>query len=136
MKQSQPKYGNHKVSFEGETFDSRRELERWLFLRDAERRGLIRGLERQVRFELVPAVRGIKEKKLKTRTIAVGYTVQRALTYTCDFRYVKNSTGETVVEDVKISPRMLPKEYVLKEKLMLALKGIKIKRVYKPAEEV
>lgn len=41
-----------------------------------------------------------------------------------------------VVEDVKINPKIIPKEYLLKEKLMFWRYRIKIKRVYNVGEEV
>ena len=43
---------------------------------------------------------------------------------------------ETIIEDIKASPKMLPKEYTLKKKMMFALKGIQIKEVYKPNEKI
>lgn len=78
------KYHAKKVTFFGETFDSRKEGERWLVLRNLEKRNEIRDLRRQVKFELVPAYP------------AIGL---RALTYIADFVYSQG--GKTVVEDVK-----------------------------------
>jgi hypothetical protein len=78
------KYHAKKVTFFGETFDSRKEGERWLVLRNLEQRNEIRDLRRQVKFELVPAYP------------AIGL---RALTYIADFVYSQG--GKTVVEDVK-----------------------------------
>lgn len=60
--------------------------------------------------------------------------VQLAITYRGDFQYKKD--GELVVEDVKISKFLVPEVFKIKEKLMLAVHGIKIKRVYKPTDEI
>ena len=43
---------------------------------------------------------------------------------------------DRVVEDVKINPKLIPKEYKLKEKMMYAIHKIKIKRVYNPSEDI
>lgn len=128
------KYGNKKVSVGGMTFDSRREAERYLVLLDAERRGEISGLECQPTWELVPNQYTTETVQLKTKTKEVQRLVERKIEYTADFRYVKN--GETVVEDVKISKSLLPKEFVLKRKLLLWRHGIRVREVYKAGEPV
>lgn len=129
-----PKYGNTKVEYQGIKFDSRRERDRYIVLKDAENKGIISDLQVQVKYELIPAVKQTYIKHLKTKEKEVTVTLQRPITYTCDFKYVKDK--EEVVEDVKISEFLLPKEFVLKEKMMFALKGIRIKKVYKPSELV
>ena len=63
------KYGNKKVTTAEGTFDSKGEYARWLYLKDAERRGEIRDLRRQVRFSLVPPVHYTKTVHLKTKDI-------------------------------------------------------------------
>lgn len=78
------KFNARKVTRGGQTFDSRKEYERWLVLHYMEKNGEIRDLRRQVKFELTPAYP------------AVGL---RAMTYTADFVYTMG--GKTVVEDVK-----------------------------------
>ena len=80
------KYGNTKVTVDGHTFDSKAEAERYCQLRLLERAGVIRGLECQKVYELIPAYK--KGKK----------TV-RAVKYLADFVYTEN--GKTIVEDVK-----------------------------------
>lgn len=126
------KYNNTKVEFDGIKFDSKKEMQRYLVLKTAEENGLISNLQLQVRFELIPAVREEYIEHLKTKDKIKTRTLQHPITYTCDFQYVKN--GEIIIEDVKASPKMLPKEYSLKKKMMFALKGIKIKEIYKPNE--
>lgn len=126
------KYGNRKCEFEGITFDSRKERDRWIFLRDAQNRGEIEDLERQVTYELIPKITERVTVHLKTKDKEVDRFVQRPVTYTADFRY--RFQGETVVEDVKASPKMLPPEYILREKLFRWKYGFKIRRIFSPGE--
>lgn len=128
------KYGNKKCTFGGISFDSEREMKRYLVLKDAEGKGLISGLEVHRKYELIPAIKEVQTVQLKTKTKEVERTVQQAITYTCDFVYVKD--GKDVIEDIKISEYMLPKEYVLKEKLMRWRWGITVRRVYKATEVI
>lgn len=129
------KYGNTKiVSENGDKWDSKREMKRWLVLKDAEQSGLITDLRRQVRFELIPAIKRKEIVQLKTKTKEVEKTEQQAITYTADFVYTKD--GKTVVEDIKPSPNTVPKEFMLKAKLFFWKYGFKIRLVYKASEEV
>lgn len=76
------KYRNVKVSYDGITFDSKRECARYIELRMLEKAGQISGLQRQVKFEIFPK-----------------FGKERAIFYIADFVYEK--CGKTVVEDVK-----------------------------------
>ena len=122
------KYNNKTFEADGYKWDSKKEYQRWLVLKEAEAQGVITDLQRQVKFELIPAVREEYVEHLKTKDKIKTRTLQLAICYTCDFTYRKD--GEYVVSDVKASPKMLPKEYVLKKKILFALKGILIKEVY------
>ena len=104
------KYHAKKTELDGITFDSRKEAQRYAELRLLERSGAIHNLQRQVRYELIPA-----QKK-------DGKTIERACHYIADFVYEEN--GKTVVEDVK---GYRTKEYVLKRKLMLQVHGIEVR---------
>ena len=128
------KYNNKKIVNEFGTWDSKKEFQRWLVLKEAEAQGLITDLQRQVKFELIPAVREDYLVHLKTKDKVKTRTLQLAICYTCDFAYYKD--GEYIVSDVKASPKMLPKEYVLKKKILFALKGIRIKEVYKANDPI
>lgn len=128
------KYNNTKVEYDGIKFDSKKEMQRYIVLKDADNSGVISNLELQVKYELIPAVREEYVEHLKTKDKVKTRTLQLPITYTCDFQYLKD--GVLIVEDVKASPKMLPKEFVLKEKMMFALKGIKIKKVYSVKEEI
>lgn len=124
------KYNNKKVVYQGIGFDSRKEMERYMYLLDAQMNGVITDLQTHVKFELIPAVREEYIEHLKTKDKVKTRTLQLAITYTCDFSYKKD--GELVIEDVKASPKMLPKEYILKKKLLFAIHRISIKEIYKP----
>lgn len=128
------KYGNTKVEYCGIKFDSKREMQRYLVLKDAESNGVISNLELQPKFELIPAIREEYVKHLKTKDKVETRTVQLAITYTADFAYYKGT--DYIVEDVKASKMCLSDKYVLKKKMMLALKGIQIKEVYKATDEI
>jgi hypothetical protein len=124
------KYKNTKVSFQGEEFDSKREMQRYLVLKDAESNGIIQNLQKQVKFELIPKIEEDIVIHLKRKDKIQRKTIQQPIIYRADFVYEKD--GVMVVEDVKISDFLLPKEYLLKEKLFRWKYGLKIKRVYKP----
>ena len=130
------KYGNQKVTYENEKFDSKKELARWLFLREAEERGEISNLTRQVKFELLSPVREEYVVHLKTKDVTRTRVVQQAVFDRCDFTYIKN--GELIVEDVKAAPKStaLDKSYTLKKKMMRSLKGINIKEVFKSDDKI
>lgn len=130
------KYGNRKLVIDNVTWDSKREYQRWLVLRQAVSDGLISDLERQPKFELIPAIKETYVKHLKTKDKVCERTVQLACSYTADFRYIKD--GKVVVEDVKASPHMaaLDPKFLIKEKLFRWRFGFPVKRVYKADEEI
>ena len=108
------KYGNQKTVTGGMEFDSRKEADRWDELQLLQRGRIIKDLERQVKFVLIPA------------QYENGKLIERAVTYIADFVYTDTKTGKKVVEDTK---GMRTKEYILKRKMMLYLRGIRIKEV-------
>lgn len=119
------KYNAKKVQYDGITFDSKKEYRRFLELKALEKAGIIKNLERQVKYVLIPAQRepdiigsrgGIKKGKL----------IERECSYYADFVYTITETGEKVVEDVK---GMRTPEYKIKRKLMLFVHNIKIKEI-------
>ena len=135
MSATKTKYHNKKVVIDGISFDSKREGERYLVLKQAEREGLISELRRQVAFELIPKVTQPVIKHFKRIPDRVEQKhIQDPITYVCDFQYRKD--GVLVVEDCKISPKMIPADYRLKEKLFRWKFGFSIKRVYKPNEVI
>lgn len=106
------KYYSRKVTIGGIAFDSQREAYRWRELALLQKAGQITDLQRQVKYELIPA------QKIN------GKVVERACTYIADFVYKEN--GNTVVEDTK---GFKTKDYIIKRKLMLWVHGIRIVEV-------
>ena len=104
------KYRNKKVEYDGKTFPSTKEANRYAELKLLERAGRISDLETQVKFVLIP-----------TQYID-GQLIERECSYIADFVYT-NSRGVRVVEDTK---GLQTPEYKIKRKLMLFLKQIKI----------
>lgn len=116
------KYRNKKIVVDGVTFDSKREAHRWRDLQLLEAAGEITGLQRQVKFELIPAqyvVVSDAEKKNKRKCIF------RACTYKADFVYT-DKNGKVHVEDSK---GFITKDYLIKKKLMFFVKRILIEEV-------
>lgn len=109
------KYGAKKTTFQGRTFDSQREAERFAELRYLQMGKLISGLECQYKFILVPEQRDEN-----------GKVIERAVTYIADFVYTDLKTGELVVEDAK---GCKTKDYIIKRKLMLYVHRIRIREV-------
>lgn len=129
--QKESKYRNEKVEYDGITFDSKRERDRYIVLKDAERQGIISDLVCQPKFTLLPAQYHEETVQLKTKVKTVRKCDFLATTYTGDFQYIKD--GNVVVEDVK---GMLTPEYRLKEKMMAYFHHIIIRRVKKPNEAI
>lgn len=107
------KYGNRKIKYNGMTFDSKKEYLRYMELSLLQKAGKIRRLERQVKFELIPAQRDPETNKV----------IERACVYKADFTYC-DEEGNYIVEDTK---GFRTPEYKIKRKLMLFGFGIKIK---------
>lgn len=122
------RYNHTTVEADGLKFDSKKEYQRYVFLKDAEDNGLITDLRTQVKFELIPAVTEEYVEHLKTKDKIKTRTLQLAITWTADFVYLKN--GEEVIEDVKPSKFLLSDRFVIKEKLFFWKYRKKIRLVY------
>jgi hypothetical protein len=103
------KYGNRKVEYDGHTFDSKAERERYLVLKIREVSGEILDLQPH------PVYRLEVNGKLIGR-------------YTPDFSYRVAETGEVVVEDVKSKPTKT-EAYGLRKRLMRAIFGIEVQEI-------
>lgn len=90
-------------------FDSKEELSRWHILKQQEKLGLIRNLQRQVEF------------KLQVNGILI-------CTYKADFVYEEKGLHQwiSIVEDKKGGNATITKDFLIKKKLMKALFGIDI----------
>lgn len=96
------KYGNRKTEVDGIVFDSKREAARWQDLLLLLRAGEISELQRQVRYELIPAYTNGRGKKI------------RKMEYVADFVYLDKRELEVIVEDAK---GYRTKDYQLKKKI-------------------
>lgn len=123
------KYGNRKVTNDEGTFDSVGEWRRWCFLKDAQIRGEIHGLRRQVTYKLVPPLHYFKKVQLKTKEKLVERVWTREVTYTADFVY--EYMGETIVEDFKGMPN---DRWQMKKALMAFIHNIYVREVKRPNE--
>ena len=124
------KYFNKKtMSLDGSVFDSRKEARRWGELSLLLRAGKITDLDRQVKFELIPAQYETYERYGKNGQRLKDGTrlVERAAIYTADFVYT-DENGTRVVEDTK-SQATRTEAYILRRKLMYARYKIKIREV-------
>lgn len=132
------KYKNTKVRVDGMVFDSKKEYQRWLFLKEKEKEGKIENLERQCPVELIPDIYEDVEVAMKTKTKVVKKKVQRAINYFCDFRYTRVLDGVVVYEDVKASPSSASLDdcFLLKEKLFRYVMGFSLTRVYSPTKDI
>lgn len=123
------KYHNKKIKVDGETFDSKREYNRYRELLLLEKAGEISNLRRQVKFVLIPAQYGKSKERYKggqrKGELKQGRLLERECAYMADFVYI-DSNGEKVVEDTK---GVKTKDYIIKRKLMLWRYNIKIREV-------
>lgn len=98
-----PKYHNHKTLIDGITFDSKKESERYLVLKQMQKDGVISHLDLQKKFVIVPKA----NNNPRTRY------------YIADFFYIEN--GKEIIEDVKSPITKKNPVYSLKKALMLYL---------------
>lgn len=98
------KYHNTKIRVDGIMFDSKLEAKRYGQLKLMERTGVIRDLELQPEFELIPSFK--KNGKTWRRTV-----------YRADFRYVRAEDDRIIIEDVKGSEAVITDVFRLKQKL-------------------
>lgn len=117
------KYHNTKVVYDGIKFDSKKEARRWEELKTLEHAKVIKNLERQVRFELIPAQREPDQIGARGGKIP-GKVIERKVEYIADFVYEMD--GEKIVEDTK---GMKTPEYIIKRKLMLWRYAIRIREI-------
>ncbi len=101
------KYGNRKTEIDGFLFDSKREANRYVELKLAERAGEIENLELQPKY-------------------SVDINGKHICNYFADFRYFDKRDRKIVIEDVK---GVKTDVYKLKKRLVEALYGIIITEV-------
>ena len=117
------KYKAKKIVVDGVEFDSKKEARQYGILKAREQAGEIKGLRRQVKFELLPAYYE-PDTVGRRGGIKKGKIIERECIYIADFVYLED--GKVVVEDTK---GMRTKDYVIKRKLMYHVHGIRIREV-------
>lgn len=124
-KRGTSKYHSKKTEVDGITFDSRKEAKRYVELKGLMEDGVITGLQRQVKYILIPAQKE-PDTLGKRGGMIKGKTLERECSYLADFVYTVCETGETIVEDTK---GVKTPDYIIKRKLMLWVHKIRIKEV-------
>lgn len=113
---AQSKYRSRKYEVGDRTFDSEKEAKRYADLITLQKAGIIKNLELQKTYELIP-----------TQRDESGKVIERACYYYADFVY-ERCDGVKIVEDVKSKATKTPL-YVVKSKLMLYRYGVKVQEV-------
>ena len=98
------KYFNKKVIFNGIKFDSKKESEYYLKLKEDEEKGLIKDLKLQPEFLLIDSFRD-KNGKLERKCV-----------YTADFEYINRSSEELYVIEIKSKYTAKLVDYILRRK--------------------
>lgn len=102
------KYKNKRTIYDGIKFDSIKERDYYIVLKDREKKGEIVALKHQSKFELIPKQDG-----------------ERAVNYIADFDYFDRQLNQRIIVDVKSKVTKLS-TYIIKRKLMLFIYKIKI----------
>lgn len=105
--QKSSKYNAEKTKVGKKTFDSKKEAQRYLVLKELQKEGKIEHLECQKPFLLQEGFRDNTGK------------YQRPITYVCDFFYHDTETDEWIVEDVKSIVTAKLGVYRIKRKMFL-----------------
>lgn len=100
------KYHNTKVIYNGIKFDSKKERNRYITLKQLEKVGIIKELELQPKFLLLDTIH------YKGKTYPKTY-------YKADFKYFDNEKGKYIIEDIKSPITAKDKTYRLKIKMLL-----------------
>ena len=109
------KYGNKKITFNGMTFDSQKEFNRYGELMLLQRAGRIKDLQRQVPYVIIPPQKDGR-----------GRVIFRETKYIADFVYFDRDRNRWVVEDVK---GVKTEVYRIKKKLMYLQHGLLVEEV-------
>lgn len=110
------KFFSKKVVVEGITFDSKKEGEYYLKLKELEKKGTIKDLELQKEY--------ILQDKFK-----INNKTRRQITYKADFKYISTEDDKLHVVDVKSPYTAKDKVYRLKKKLFEYKYGIELEEI-------
>lgn len=125
---SSNKYGSKKVEVNGIVFDSKKEAKRYQELLLLQKAGKISGLQRQVKFILIPAQ---YENPYSLTKSGRGKCIERECSYIADFAYMEPllEGGEPFLMVVEDTKGFRTKDYIIKRKLMLHEHGIRIREI-------
>jgi hypothetical protein len=113
----QNKYKAKKAVFKGQSFDSRKEMQRYMLLLHLQKKGKISGLRRQVGFTIIKKVVKLVPVQLKKKVRLEQRVVEQEARYHCDMLYEEN--GKIIVEEFKSEMTAELPDYVLRRKLMV-----------------
>ena len=116
-KNTNSKYGSSKVVRHGIVFDSKYELQRYLYLLDLQKQGKISRLRRQQKFILIKKIVKLVPKQLKTKVRWDKRVVEMESAYHNDFVYIED--GKYISEEFKSSMTSKLADYILRRKLMV-----------------
>ena len=110
------KFFSKKVVVEGITFDSKKEGEYYLKLKELEKKGTIKDLELQKEY--------ILQDKFK-----IGKKTRREIKYKADFKYISTEDDKLHVVDVKSPYTAKDKVYRMKKKMFEYRYGIELEEI-------
>jgi len=120
------KYNNVRVNFEGISFDSKKELHRYLELKSMEKDGLIKDIECHPTFRLETE----SGKPIRYRGKGHNLKLGRQVRYIADFKYTRISDGKVIVEDVKSPITANLPAFKLKIAVLEALQDLWVEIIY------
>lgn len=110
------KFFSKKVTVEGITFDSKKEGEYYLRLKELEKKGTIKDLELQKEYVL--------QDKFK-----INNKTRREIKYKADFKYITTEDNKMHVVDVKSPYTAKDKVYRMKKKMFEYRYGIELEEI-------
>ena len=129
LRSTQAKYHNKKTAAGEQVFDSKKEAQRFRELSMMQNSGMIRNLETQKKYILIPTQREPSTKGRLGKEIP-GAVIEREVSYIADFVYYDVESDQLVVEDVKgYRKGQAYAVFSIKRKLMLLLYGIRVREI-------
>lgn len=122
------KYRNKKILIDGILFDSTKEGQAYLVLKQKQNNGIISDLTLQPKWELQPKLTETYIKHLKTKDKLCERTILQPIVYTADFSFMFND--KLVVIDVKGSRFTISKDFPLRIKMLKYHYGLDVDVIY------
>ena len=117
IKQNRNKYGETKVVYNDIKFDSIYERDRYIYLVELQKQGLISQLRLKTKFTIIaPTIKHVPIQ-LKTKVKYAKKVVEQNADYHNDFTYIEN--GIYVCEEFKSKYTAKLADYILRRKLMV-----------------